>query len=93
MLEESITQNLVHTLPIASDQALLVQVDKVALHLLIVLGLCVPIIDATHKIVSDLVPLNLFERVAECLKLLDSAFTQELLDNLREKIDVAIMIV
>ena len=93
MLEEGIAQDLVHTLPIARNQTLLVQVDKVALDLLIGLGLSVPVVDATHQIVPDLVPLDLLERIAEGLQLLYSALTEELLDNLREQIDVAVMVV
>ena len=80
MLEEGIAEDLVHTLPIARNQALLVQVDKVALHLLTVLGLCVPVVDTAHEIVPNLVSLDLLERVAESLQLLYSAFTQELFD-------------
>ena len=75
MLKEGIAQDLVHTFPIAGNQALLVQVDKIALDLLIVLGLSVPVVDAAHKIVPYLVPLNLLKRVAKSLQLLHSTFT------------------
>ena len=80
MLEESVSQDFVNLFPVARNQALLVQVDEVALDLLVV-GLDA-YVASFHQIVSDLVSVDLLERVAESLQLLKLAFTEQLLDNL-----------
>lgn len=89
MLEYSVTQNLVDHLPVARNQALLVKVDEVALDLLGIgfLG------HSTGQIIANLIALHLFERVAECLKLLELALTQQLLNDLGEQVDVAVFVV
>lgn len=60
VLEERIAQDLVDALPIARDQALLVQVDKVALDLLIGL-LCLVLVAFAAQMVPDLVTVRLFQ--------------------------------
>ena len=56
MLEELITKNLVDTLPISRDQALLVEVNEIALDLL--RGWVN--LDSIHQVVADLITLDLF---------------------------------
>ena len=40
-----------------------------------------------------MIALNLLKRVAKCLKLLEFAFSEQLFDDLREKVYVAVLIV
>ena len=81
MLEECVTENLVDALPIARNQALLVEIDKVALHLLIRVGGLLRVFFA-NQIIANLVALDLLERVAEGLQLLHSSFAEQLFDDL-----------
>ena len=68
MLKEGVTQDLVDALPIARDQALLIQVDKVALDLLIALIVIAHVaLGATFQMVIDLAACCVFKRVTKGL--------------------------
>ena len=69
VLKESISQDFVHLFPVACDQALFVQIDEIALDLLLI------VVDRSTilEVVSDRVAVDLLERVAESLQLLQFA--------------------
>ena len=69
MLEEGITEDLIDTLPVARNQALFVKVNKVALDLL-ARSLSRICRNTINQVITDLIALNLLERVAEGLKFL-----------------------
>ena len=69
VLEEGITEDLIDTLPVARNQALFVKVNKVALDLL-ARSLSWICRNTINQVITDLIALNLLERVAEGLKFL-----------------------
>jgi len=80
VLEEGIAEDLVDALPIARDEALLVEVDEVALDLLAGIGLsCVG--DTVHQVVADLIALHLLQGIAKGLEFLELTLSEQLFDD------------
>ena len=89
MLEDSVAEDLVDGLPVARDQALLVEVDKVAFDLLCGGGGMI----SACEVVANLVALDLLQAVAEGLQLLELTFAQQLFDYLGQQVDVFVLVV
>ncbi len=89
VLKESISQDFVDLFPVACDQALLVQIDEVALNLLLIVIHLATVLE----VVSDLVAMDLLEGVAESLQLLQFSLAQKFFNDFRKEINVAVCIV
>ena len=93
MLKKRISQNLVNLFPVAGDQALLVQVDKIAFDLFSARLVLVLVDTAILEIVSDLVAVDLLQGVAKGLQLLKLALAEKFFNYLGQKVDVAVRVV
>ena len=88
MFEDGVAQDFVDHLPIASNQTLFVEIYEVAFYLFCRGRWWL----TTLKVVPDLIALYLLKRVAKSLQFLEFAFPEQLLDDLRKKVNVPVLI-
>ena len=74
MLEDGVAKHSIDGFPVPRDQALFVQVDEIALDLLVIVFIhrCLVLLASRGQIVTNLATLHLLEGVAERLQLLDA---------------------
>ena len=69
MLEDGVAEHSIDSLPVSCDQTLFVQVDEIALDLLVIVFInrCLVLLASRSQIVTNLATLHLLERVAKRL--------------------------
>ena len=69
MLEDGVAEHSIYGLPVSRDQTLFVQVDEIALDLLVIVFInrCLVLLASRSQIVTNLATLHLLERVAKRL--------------------------